>query len=144
MSHNPYNFIVKFASKSVYVGEDSHLLEDPKVSTIFFPEAVSNGEADWQVDEESEAVYPREVSFAGWNYIPYSKKRISLSDSIEADVWQKDDKIVFVVNESPHSNVGYFDSAVVADNPDWIKEFCNDCKIAIRPIETNVIITSWG
>ena len=123
MSHGCNSDVVPYIKHNVFDKEVNrdNLYNDPTFSTLLMPEAVSNLECDWQKDEDIPNMEVLGWKYTGWKFIGKHKQ-------LAADVWEKDGTIVYLLNQSQYSNVGYYNIAIVADEKKSIELFVADFK----------------
>lgn len=124
MGHGCNSDLVPYAKKYVIETTDTiiHDQKDHILAMLCMVEGWIECEFDWQDENQTYTAQANGWSYTGW-------KQIGKNKNIAGDVWQKNDKTVYLVNEAQNSNGGAFEMTVVVDSVDEIEEFCVDFSI---------------
>lgn len=142
MSHNVHTDIVNFIARKLFNYYNGEL----KDSYFLSPEMYICG--DWNHQYNDGIQYPLKelISPTGWKYIPFPRISSCLIEEkypdINGDVWIKDHHMIYLVNESPYSNVGEYNISIISLSKDSIELFLVDHNIK-KEIEQNAIVYSW-
>lgn len=127
--------VVPFVHHSMFETEPS---EDNELTRLIAPEAVIDFIED---DEEAENFEPLGMVVRGWT-LDEIAVGVGNRSRLYGDRWINGNYVVYLVNESEHGHVGYYDVAIVADNELSIAAFYKDfvdltsSKLQINPIDS--------
>ena len=141
MSYSVSTDIAKFIAKYIFEGSVPHSKEKNDLDLIIAPETYLLGEFEWQADPPEE----KEIIVNGWKWCHSGiKKPFTKHGRVSGDRWQKNDTVVYTVNESQYSNVGEVELSVIGLCEEDIKLFCNDNNLTMPlPIEADETVSWW-
>jgi hypothetical protein len=136
MSHNTFADFVPYVAHCVIRCRN---LDDNDVDMVSLcsPETRSLGEGDWQTNPEPNFFHKNWV-YNGSNQ-PYPGKKQNLI----ANMFVKNDKKVFVINESPYSNGGDYEISIVGEVPGDILEFLGDWNLSGSVESEDIVYCSY-
>lgn len=131
--------IVKFCIHNIYVTNCISYDKELELC-ICSPEAIINGEANYQTGDD----FPlKELIYNGWKHIGCDN--LGKKKRLFGDGWQKDNHIVYLVNECQYSAGGSAAMAIASNTKESIIQFMNDWKLKMKSlVEEDESIMQFG
>jgi hypothetical protein len=108
-------------------------IEDDELGQLLDPEAWVEEYCEEFIEDEENFDYDQYMDnfkVRGWHWTP--AETLGKRGRLSGDKWTKGSVSVFLVNESTYSNVGYYETAIVADSYDAVKAFYLDWQDVIQ------------
>lgn len=123
MGHSANSDVVPF---KLYLGWNFEAYPDTSMEVQFIMCAPETWK-DWREEEhDEEGLAVPEMQ--GWAYQPWDENQedVGKHGVLSAKLWKKGEHRVWLVNEDPYSNVGYYDCSACAKDQQSLEQFIED------------------